>query len=180
MAKFYTKITPRIQKFIETQKIFFVATAPKEGRINLSPKGMNSFRIIGENRVLWLNVTGSGNETAAHLLNNNRITMMFCSFEQAPLILRLYGKGNAIHPRDKQWDEVISQFPKTPGARQVFDITIESLQTSCGMSIPYFDYVGEREELTDWAVKKGETGIAEYWSEKNQYSIDGLPTDIFK
>lgn len=178
MAKFYNKITSRIQKFIEAQKIFFVATAPNDGRINLSPKGMDSFRVIEENRVLWLSVTGSGNETAAHLLENGRITIMFCSFEGAPNILRLYGNGKEVKKGDETWNELISLFPETPGTRQIFDIHIETAQTSCGMSIPFFDYKGERRELNDWAAEKGKDGIKEYWREKNQSSIDGLPTKI--
>lgn len=180
MAKFYDKLTPRLQKFIEAQKIFFVATAPSEGRINLSPKGMDSFRVLDSNRVLWLNVTGSGNETAAHLLESNRITIMMCAFEGAPNILRLYGKGKEIKEGDKNWDELITLFPETPGTRQIFDITIESAQTSCGMSIPFLEYKGEREELNEWAASKGKEGIKEYWKEKNQTSIDGLPTNILK
>ena len=178
MAKFYTSITKRVQQFIDKQKVFFVATAPENGRINVSPKGMDSFRVMNENRVLWLNVTGSGNEIAAHLLEKNRITIMFCSFEGAPNILRLYGKGKEIKEIDPNWNEVISLFPKTPGTRQIFDIAIESVQTSCGMSIPFFEYKGEREELNDWASEKGKEGIKDYWEAKNQTSIDGLPTHI--
>ncbi|WP_159949616.1 pyridoxamine 5'-phosphate oxidase family protein [Polaribacter septentrionalilitoris] len=180
MSKFYTKITSRLQKFIEVQKIFFVATAPNSGRINLSPKGMDSFRVIDENRVLWLNVTGSGNETAAHLLENDRITIMFCAFEGAPNILRLYGKGKEIREGDASWDELIQLFPETPGTRQIFDISIESAQTSCGMSIPFFEYKGERNELNDWATAQGKNGIKNYWENKNQTSIDGLPTKILE
>lgn len=178
MAKFYSKLSSRLQQFIEAQKIFFVATAAEDGRINLSPKGMDSFKVIDENRVLWLNVTGSGNETAAHLLAKNRITIMFCSFEGAPNILRLYGKGKEIKPSDSEWEMVASHFTILPGTRQIFDITIESAQTSCGMSIPFFEYKGEREELNEWAAGKGEDGIKAYWTEKNQTSIDGLPTRI--
>jgi hypothetical protein len=178
MSKFYTKITARLQKFIEAQKIFFVATAPNEGRINLSPKGMDSFRVVSENRVLWLNVTGSGNETAAHLKENKRITIMFCSFEKVPNILRLYGTGKEIKEGDKNWEELIQLFPETPGTRQIFDIAVTSAQTSCGMSIPYFEYKGEREDLNDWAAKQGKEGIKKYWQEKNLTSIDGLPTEI--
>ncbi len=179
MAKFYPSITKRLQKFIEAQKIFFVATAPTEGRINLSPKGMDSFRVVSENRVLWLNVTGSGNETAAHLIENNRMTIMFCAFEGAPNILRLYGRAKEIKPNNPNWKEVLSLFPETPGTRQIYDIEIESAQTSCGMSIPFYEYQGERTQLNDWASEKGEVGIKEYWKEKNQTSIDGLPTRIF-
>lgn len=180
MSKFYTKLTSRLQKFIEAQKIFFVATAPNSGRINLSPKGMDSFRVLNENRVLWLNVTGSGNETAAHLAENERITIMFCSFEKVPNILRLYGKGTEIKPNDKGWNDIISLFPETPGTRQIFDITIESAQTSCGMSIPFYEFKGERNDLNDWATKQGKEGIENYWEEKNQMSIDGLPTKILE
>ncbi len=178
MAKFYDKLTSRLQEFIKNQKIFFVATAPKNGRINLSPKGMDSLRVVGENRILWLNVTGSGNETAAHLLENDRITIMMCSFEGAPNILRIYGKGKAIHPNDQEWDTVIHLFPETPGTRQIFDIKVESAQTSCGMSIPFFDYKGEREQLNDWAKEKGEDGIEQYWEDRNLTSIDGKPTGL--
>lgn len=180
MSKFYTKLTSRLQKFIANQKIFFVATAPNSGRINLSPKGMDSFRVMSENRVLWLNVTGSGNETAAHLLENKRITIMFCSFEKAPNILRLYGKGKEIKEGDASWDELIQLFPETPGTRQIFDITVDSAQTSCGMSIPFFEYKGERNELNNWAAEQGKEGIANYWKDKNQTSIDGLPTKILE
>lgn len=178
MSKFYKKITSRLAKFINQQKIFFVATAPNSGRINLSPKGMDSFRVLSENRVLWLNVTGSGNETAAHLLENKRITIMFCSFEKTPNILRLYGTGKEIKEGDESWNALIELFPETPGTRQIFDIHVDSAQTSCGMSLPYFDYKGEREDLNDWATKEGKTGIKIYWKEKNQSSIDGLPTKI--
>ena len=178
MAKFYPSITTRLQKFIEQQKIFFVATAPSNGRVNISPKGMDSFRVVGPNRVLWLNVTGSGNETAAHLLENNRITILFCAFEGSPNILRLYGKGKEIKPKDVNWEEVSSLFPELPGTRQIYDIEIENAQTSCGMSIPFYEYQGERNQLNDWATEKGKEGIKVYWKEKNQVSIDGFPTKI--
>ncbi|MGB1042924.1 MAG: pyridoxamine 5'-phosphate oxidase family protein [Tenacibaculum sp.] len=176
MAKLYNKITTRIQQFIEAQKMFFVATAPKNGRINLSPKGMDSFRVINENRVAWLNLTGSGNETSAHLLDDNRITIMFCAFDGAPNILRLYGTAKEILPNDFEWNELITRFPKLAGTRQIFDITINNAQTSCGMSIPFYDYKGDRNQLLDWAEEKGEKGIQQYWEDRNQISIDGLDT----
>lgn len=178
MSKFYKKINTRLHKFIDQQKIFFVATAPNSGRINLSPKGMDSFRVLSENRVLWLNVTGSGNETAAHLLENKRITIMFCSFEKAPNILRLYGTGKEIKEGDDSWNELIQLFPETPGTRQIFDIHVDSAQTSCGMSIPYYEFKGERNDLNNWAAEQGKEGIKQYWEDKNQTSIDGLPTQI--
>ena len=176
MAKFNDKITARIQKFIEAQKMFFVATAPKNGRINLSPKGMDSFRVLNENRVAWLSVTGSGNETSAHLLDDNRITIMFCAFDGAPNILRLYGRAKEVLPNDPEWNTLITQFPPLAGTRQIFDVTVESTQDSCGMSIPFYEYKKERNELLDWAEEKGDTGIEQYWEDKNQISIDGLNT----
>jgi len=176
MAKFNDKITLRIKKFIADQKMFFVATAPKNGRINLSPKGMDSFRVLDEKRVAWLSVTGSGNETSAHLLEDNRITIMFCAFEGAPNILRLYGKAKEVLPNDTEWNSLISKFPKLTGARQIFDITIESTQTSCGMSIPFYEYKEERNQLLDWAEEKGESDIKQYWKDRNETSIDGLNT----
>ncbi len=180
MAKFYDKISSRIQQFIEGQKLFFVATAAKEGRINLSPKGMDTFRVLNENTVAWLSVTGSGNETSAHLLANNRITIMFCAFEGAPNILRLYGKAEELIPTHKKWNDYTKLFPTLPGTRQIFIVSIESVQTSCGMSIPFYEYQGERNQLNDWANEKGTDGIKNYWNEKNQTSIDGLSTLLKK
>lgn len=178
MATFFSEISPRLQDFITQQKVFFVATAPLEGRINLSPKGMDSLRILSSTRVAWLNVTGSGNETAAHLLENPRITLMFCAFEGPPKIVRLYGNAKAVYPGDANWEELASNFTLLPGTRQIFDIQLENAQTSCGMSIPYFDYVGERNELNDWASQKGKEGIETYWKEKNLKSIDGKSTGL--
>lgn len=167
------------QQFIEQQKIFFVATAKSDGRINLSPKGSDSFRVLGPNRVMFLNLTGSGNETAAHLLDHDRITVMFCAFEGKPVILRLYGTARAYHERDEAWKEYIDLFPEMTGARQLIDIQVDLVQTSCGMSVPYMDFVGERDLLTVWADKKGRDSIREYWEEKNTVSLDGEPTGIF-
>lgn len=179
MAKFYDTLSPTLQEFISSQKIFFVSTAAETGRINLSPKGMDSFRIVNENKVLWLNLTGSGNETAAHLLQVNRMTIMFCAFDGNPLILRLYGTARAIHTQDKDWDQYYAHFNVTAGARQIFEMHIESVQTSCGFAVPLMDYQEDRDILKNWAEKKGEKAIKEYWEEKNVTSIDGLPTGIF-
>jgi len=175
---FYSEIKNKEKRFIESQQLFFVATAPKKGRINLSPKGMDTFRVIDKNRVLWLNLTGSGNETAAHLLDDNRITIMFCAFEGTPNILRLYGTATAIHPKDDKWKDSISLFPEILGARQIFDIQIESVQTSCGMSIPFYEYQNERNQLKEWAIDKGQEKIEQYWEERNRISIDGISTGI--
>lgn len=166
--------------FIRAQKMFFVGTATETGRINVSPKGMDSLIVLDANRVAWLNVTGSGNETAVHVAHCPRMTIMFCAFEGKPLIMRLYGTATAIHRGDPAWAEMAARFPPLPGARQIFDVSVELVQTSCGMAVPYYDYAGERELLNDWARKKGEDGVREYWAKKNQTSIDGLPTHILE
>ena len=178
MAKQFDSIDERHSAFIRQQKIFFVATAGAEGRVNLSPKGMDSFRVLSSNKVIWLNFTGSGNETAAHLYQNGRITLMFCSYEGAPNILRLYGKGVVVHPRDAAWGDYIDLFPENPGARQIIEVDVDLVQTSCGYAVPLYDYQGERDTLARWADKKGEEGVRQYWVDKNQLSIDGKPTHI--
>jgi hypothetical protein len=178
MAQKHAEITEKLKQFIERQKLFFVATATADSRVNVSPKGMDSLRVLGGNRVVWLNVTGSGNETAAHVQENPRMTLMFAAFEGKPMILRLYGKAKAVHRNDPSWDELYSRFQPVPGARQVFDLDVDLVQTSCGMAVPFFDYVGEREQLNEWATQKGEDGIKDYWLEKNQLSLDGKPTCI--
>jgi hypothetical protein len=178
MAQKYAEISDKQRAFIEQQKLFFVGTATADSRVNISPKGMDSLRILGKNRLAWLNVTGSGNETAAHVQENPRMTIMFASFEGDPLILRLYGQARVVHMKDSDWKELYALFDPLPGTRQIFDVEIDLVQNSCGMAVPFFDYVEEREQLTDWAVKKAEAGIREYWQEKNQFSLDGLPTNI--
>ena len=178
MAKIFDNLTPELQEFIRNQKIFFVGTAGKEGLVNVSPKGMDSFRIINNNMAQWLNVTGSGNETAAHILENGRMTIMFCAFENKPLILKLYGQARAIHPRDNEWQNLISEFPPLPGARQIFELDIDKVISSCGMGVPLFDYVEDREQLNNWATKKGQDEIEHYWKDKNSLSLDGKPTNI--
>lgn len=176
MSKPYKKISPKLQQFIEDQKIFFVATATADSRINLSPKGMDSLRVLNPNRVAWLNVTGSGNETAAHVQENPRMTLMWTAFEDNPMILRLYGTAKAVHNDDPEWKLLFPLFPAIPGARQIFDLNINLVQTSCGMAVPLYDYVGEREQLNTWAAKKGTEGLKTYWEETNHISIDGKPT----
>ncbi len=176
MSKLYKQITPKFQQFIENQKIFFVATATADSRINLSPKGMDSLRVVNANRVIWLNVTGSGNETAAHVQENPRMTLMFTAFEDNPLILRLYGTAKVIHNDDPEWQLLFPLFSPIPGARQIFDLNVELVQTSCGMAVPLYDYVGEREQLNTWAAKKGKEGLKAYWEKKNSVSLDGKPT----
>lgn len=178
MAKQYPSLDDDLVSFIVKQKIFFVGTAAQGGRVNVSPKGMDSLRVLNGNRVIWLNVTGSGNETAAHVQQDPRMTLMFCAFDGLPRILRLYGKARAIHKNDPEWEELFSCFIPLPGARQIFDLAVEIVQTSCGMAVPHFSYEAEREQLSEWAGKKGEEGLARYWEEKNAFSIDGFPTKI--
>jgi hypothetical protein len=178
MGKRYSELTDNDIQFIAGQKIFFVGTAAAEGRVSVSPKGLDSFRVLSRSRVVWLNVTGSGNETAAHVQQDPRMTIMFCAFEGAPLILRLYGTAKAVHRNDAEWNELFSLFEPLPGARQIFDLTVDLVQTSCGMGVPFYDYVGERGALNEWALKKGADGLKKYWEEKNQFGIDGAPTHI--
>jgi hypothetical protein len=179
MAKFYSELTPSLQEFIAEQKLFFTASAPTEGRVNLSPKGIDTFRCINPKTVAYLDLTGSGNETAAHLHENGRMTIMFCSFTEQPLILRLYGQGKALRPRHLEWQEFHPLFDATPGERQIVVLNIEAVQTSCGFGVPLYEFKQQRETLIDWAAKKGDSGIEQYWHDKNQKSIDGLPTRIF-
>lgn len=178
MGKRYTEISDTLIQFIADQKIFFVGTATADSSVNISPKGMNSLRVVNKNRVVWLNVTGSGNETSAHIQHNPRMTLMFCDFVDAPLILRLYGKARVIHLKDPEWNELYALFDPLPGARQIFDLTVDLVQTSCGMAVPYYQYVGERALLNNWAEKKGSAGLMQYWKDKNQVSLDGIPTEI--
>lgn len=178
MSDIYESLDDKHVDFINKQKLFFVATAPDEGFINLSPKGMDSFRVIDNKTVVWLNMTGSGNETAAHVLENQRMTVMFCSFDKQPLILRLYGKAAAIHPKDKQWDELISLFPDYVGARQLFTLNLDMVQGSCGYAVPHYDFVSDRKTLVNWADKTGRDGIEEYWKNRNTRSLDDKPTGI--
>lgn len=180
MGKCYNALTETDIRFISEQKIFFVGTATADSRVSVSPKGMDSFRVLGPSRAIWLNFTGSGNETSAHVQLAPRMTIMFCAFEGAPLILRLYGTARAVHLTDSDWDTLYRHFPPQPGARQIFDLSIDMVQSSCGFGVPLFNYTGEREMLNEWATKKGENGIRQYWEDKNQTSLDGLPTHIVK
>ncbi len=182
MAKQSPALQDMHRAFIEQQAIFFVGTASAESRVNVSPKGLDTLRILSPNRIVWLNLTGSGNESAAHVRLNARMTLMFCSFDANPLILRAYGQARVIHPRDAAWADLHAVFPDYPGARQIFDLAIDLVQTSCGFGVPEFaadaHAFSERATLNRWAEKKGSAGIAAYWQEKNQISIDGLPSHI--
>ena len=178
MAKFYAELTQTLQDFMQRQQMFFTASAPTSGRINLSPKGMNTFRYLGPTEVAYLDLTGSGNETSAHITENGRLTIMFCSFVGDPLILRLYGQGEVIRRCDRTWSSWIKSFESLPGTRQIVVLHIESVQTSCGFGVPLYEYQGDRDQLLNWATKKGEEGLQQYQVQKNQISIDGLPTGL--
>jgi len=180
MGKKFAEITEETKDFIEVQKMFFVGTAAQEGRVNISPKGMDSFRILNPNKIIWLNVTGSGNETAAHLLKDNRMTIMFCAFENKPNILRLYGQAKIYHKRDREFQEYLPKFPSLEGTRQIIEMHVDLVQTSCGMAVPFMDFKKERTQLNEWAKKQGTEKIAKYHLEKNAVSIDGFETKIIK
>ncbi len=178
MADQFPQIEPEHQAFIEAQKMFFVGTAGIDGRVNLSPKGQDSLRVLGPNEILWLNLTGSGNETAAHLREVNRMTLMWCAFTGPPNIMRAYGSADVIHPRDAQWQDCTQLIEPVLGARQYFRLRVDLLQTSCGYAVPFMDYVDDRVALTKWSEKRGAQGIADCWADKNTQTIDGKPTGI--
>src|SRR5215204_5171089 len=150
MAKFYTELDEALRDFIGRQRMFFHASAPNQGRINLSPKGLDTFRVLSDKRVAYLDLTGSECETAAHLAENGRLTLMFCSFEDKPLILRLYGRGWVVRPRDARWGELRPLFPPVPGERQVVGLDIESIMTTCGFAVPVYEFKGQRQLLPEF------------------------------
>lgn len=178
MAKQFPAFSDDHRSFIAAQHIFFVATAANDGRVNLSPKGGDSLRVTGDTQLVWRNITGSGNETAGHLLENTRMTVMWCGFETRPLILRAYGTARAVHDGDADWAALDALFPAHDGARNIFVMDVDLVQTSCGYQVPYFDFKEERATLDTWTETKGRDGIKAYWAEKNTKTIDGKPTGI--
>lgn len=175
MADFSDSLDEKHIAMIEKQPVFFVATAAKDARINLSPKGYDAFRVLAPGRVAYLDLGGSGNETHAHLAADGRITLMFCNFDRPALILRIYGHGRAVLPQDPDWDDLAKHFELIAGTRQIFDIVVESVQTSCGWGVPFMDYREERVTLKK-AHAQSDPGE---WVTKVQgrtSSIDGLPT----
>jgi hypothetical protein len=178
MAARFPELSDRLIEFIEAQQLYFVGTAAATGTINVSPKGGDSLRVLSPTRILWLNVTGSGNETAAHLRHTDRMTMMFCSFTAQPMILRCYGKARALHERDSEWPDYIGHFPPHPSSRQLVLFDIDLVQTSCGFGVPFYEYGGERDNMEKWLARRGRDDIEKYWGERNQTSLDGFPTGI--
>ncbi|MGH1493177.1 MAG: pyridoxamine 5'-phosphate oxidase family protein [Acidimicrobiales bacterium] len=175
------RLTPKQIDFINAQPMFFVATAAPEGRVNVSPKGMDTLRVVDERRVVWLNLSGSGNETAAHVTANGRMTLMFMSITEDPLILRIYGTARLVHPRDAEWDELIAPFATMGGSRQIFDLSIESTLSSCGSGVPMMtvDAIRGDEALEPFYAAMSAEELHDYWARKNVTSIDGYPTRIF-
>ena len=179
MASQYASIEPAQRAFIARQHIFFTASAAEEGRVNVSPKDAASLRVLGPNTVAYLDQTGSGNETSAHLRACGRMTIMFCAFQGPPVILRLYGQGRIHRRGGEDYARLLAEAfdgSEPPGARQIVVLDIDLVQTSCGYGVPLYDYQGEREGLLRWAAAKGEDGLEAYRREKNTLSIDGLPT----
>ena len=180
MAEQFSALSDELTNFIKQQKLFFVGTAAPDGRVNVSPKGQDSLRVLGPNQILWMNLTGSGNETAAHLLEANRITLMWCAFEGPPMILRAYGSAAPIHRHHPRYEEFAEQIPASVGTRQYYLMDVDLVQTSCGYAVPFFDYQEDRVALDKWAEKRGDDGIAAYWAEKNQLSLDGKSTGVLQ
>lgn len=178
MAEFFPAFTEEHRAFVARQPVFFVATAAEGAGINLSPKGLDSFRVLGDRTVAYLDVAGSGNETNAHLLADGRITLMFCAFDQPALILRIYGQGRPVLPQDAEWGELHARFTPLPGTRQIFMVAIDQVQTSCGWGVPQMALVRERQTLTKYAEKFTPEQLLGHWRGADPHSIDGLPTRL--
>lgn len=177
MGKLYEQIDAGLQAFIEAQRVFFVATAPVDGtgHINLSPKGLDTFRVLGANKVAYLDHVGSGAETIAHLKENHRIVMMLCAFEGPPRIVRLHGRGDVLEPQCAEYERLRPLFPQNPSGRAIILVAVDRISDSCGFGVPLYAYHGERSQLVAWADRKGPEGLRQYQAEKNEVSIDGLP-----
>lgn len=177
MAKQFASFEEPHLKLIAESHIFFVGTAAASGQVNISPKGRDSLRVLGPNRLIWRNLTGSGNETAGHLAQVNRMTLMWCSFTTRPVILRAYGTARIITPSDTDWS-LNDGFEPDKGARQIYDMAVDLVQTSCGYAVPFMEFVADRDTLTKWAEPKSEADMKAYWLLKNTKTIDGFPTGI--
>jgi len=176
MGDVFETIPDRMRDFIEAQKLFFVASAPSGGgRVNLSPKGLDTLRVLDERTIAYLDFVGSGVETIAHLRENGRIVVMFCAFSGPPKIVRLHGRGEAVEPGDPRFAGLAAKFPSEPGVRAVILVNVERVSDSCGYGVPLYEYQGERTALGAWAEKKGTDGLEEYQRTRNAASIDGLP-----
>lgn len=177
MGKVYETITPHLKTFIEKQKMFFVSTAPlsKEGSVNISPKGLDSLRIIDELTVAYLDLTGSGAETIAHLKENQRITFLFCAFDGPPKLVRLYGKGEVFERETVGFNELKSLFPEYASARSIIKVKLNRIADACGYTVPLYDFKEDRDTMKKWVDNKGADALVEYREIKNKVSVDGLP-----
>ena len=177
MAKRFDHIDEPLARFLEAQKVFFVASAPldADGHVNLSPKGLDTFRILGPRAVAYLDLTGSGIETVAHVRENHRIVLLFCAFDGPPKIVRLHGRGEVIEASDTAFAELVARFPVHLAVRSVIRVELDRITDSCGYGVPLYRYVGERTQLRKWAEHKGPDAVVQYRAEKNRESIDGLP-----
>jgi hypothetical protein len=177
MGKIFNEIDAALQAFIEAQKVFFVATAPAsaDGHVNLSPKGLDTLRILDPLTIAYLDFTGSGIETVSHLRENGRITIMLCAFEGPPRIVRLQGRGRAVEPQDAEFAALLPRFQQAPGVRAIIRIELKRISDSCGYGVPLYRFEGDRPQLTAWAERKGESGLDEYRRKNNAVSVDGLP-----
>ncbi|MDG2004579.1 MAG: pyridoxamine 5'-phosphate oxidase family protein [Novosphingobium sp.] len=178
MAEMFDALEPAHEQALTAAPVFFVTTAAPQGRINLSPKGMDTLRVLSPSQIAYLDLTGSGNETAAHVLVDDRITLMICSFGRNALILRVYGHARSVKPQAAEWQDLHERFGQFPGVRQIFVIDIDAVQTSCGYAVPQMELIAERETLVKWTESKGEEGMIEYRELKNTVSIDRLPTGL--
>lgn len=176
MGKQFDSLDDAHIKFIDAQHIFFSGSAAKTGKVNVSPKGMDCLRVLSPNRIIWRNMTGSGNETTAHIADTPRMTLMWCSFEKRPQIMRTYGTARTIHRADEEWAELDAHFETDPAARQIFDLSIQMVQTSCGYAVPLMEFTSERDTLKRWATDKGEDAFSDYWADRNATTLDGVPT----
>ncbi|HUF60636.1 MAG TPA: pyridoxamine 5'-phosphate oxidase family protein [Verrucomicrobiales bacterium] len=177
MGKLYDALTPDLRAWLGRQRIFFVATAPLSvsGHVNCSPKGGDTFRVVGEREAAYLDLTGSGIETAAHVQENGRIVLMFCAFEGPPKIVRVHGEGEVIYPEDSRFAGLAQEFGSHRGVRAIIRVSITRISDSCGYSVPLYAFIGDRDALDRWAQQKGDDGLAAYRQEKNRASIDGVP-----
>lgn len=177
MGRTFDAIPDHLATWMVEQPVFFVASAPlsADGHVNLSPKGSDTFRVLSPTEVAYLDLTGSGAETIAHIRENGRLTVMFCSFGAQPLILRLHGQGACVLPDDPGWEDLAGRFPPHPGVRSVIRLAVERVSTSCGYTVPHMELLAPRTTLDEWATRKGEDALIGYRAQKNATSIDGLP-----
>lgn len=177
MGKEYKQIDESIQRWIERQRMFFVSTAPlaADGLVNCSPKGLDSFRVLGPHRIAYADTGGSGIETVAHLKENGRIVIMFCAFDGPPKIFRFYGSGRAVEPNDRDYKKLLEQFPRMPAVRNFIVVDVECIRDSCGYGVPLYEFKKERDSLPNWVNNKTDEELLDYRREKNAHSLDGLP-----